>query len=72
MSGVAELAGLLRTGESLPSLAAPEIEGALSSAEKGIVLGADEVGRLTEASDNFHPVQGAAALPKLLRNRLPF
>jgi DNA mismatch repair protein MutS2 len=43
MAGVAELAGLLRVGESLPSLAAPEIEAALSSAEKGIVLGADEL-----------------------------
>ncbi len=43
MAAVAELAGLLRAGESLPSLAAPEIEAALSSAEKGIVLGADEL-----------------------------
>ena len=43
-----------------------------NAAAADIVLGADEVGRLTEASDNFHPVQGAAALPKLLRNRLPF
>ena len=43
MAAVAELAGLLRAGESLPSLAAPEIEAALASAEKGIVLGADEL-----------------------------
>ncbi|HSY41824.1 MAG TPA: hypothetical protein VLA79_19945, partial [Polyangia bacterium] len=43
MAAVAELAGLLRAGESLPSLAAPEIEAALSAAEKGIVLGADEL-----------------------------
>ena len=43
-----------------------------NAAAADIVLGADEVGRLTEASDNFHPVQGAAALPKLLRNRMPF
>ena len=43
MAAVAELAGLLRAGEALPSLAAPEIEAALASAEKGIVLGADEL-----------------------------
>src|SRR5580692_7027787 len=43
MAAVAELAALLRAGEALPSLAAPEIEVALSSAEKGIVLGADEL-----------------------------
>ena len=39
MAAVAELAALLRAGEPLPSLAAPEIETALASAEKGIVLG---------------------------------
>jgi len=43
MAAVAELAALLRAGEALPSLAAPEIEVALASAEKGIVLGADEL-----------------------------
>ena len=43
MAAVAELAALLRAGESLPSLAAPEIEAALVAAEKGIVLGADEL-----------------------------
>ncbi len=43
MAAVAELAALLRAGEPLPSLAAPEIEVALASAEKGIVLGADEL-----------------------------
>ncbi|HZL20380.1 MAG TPA: Smr/MutS family protein [Polyangia bacterium] len=41
MAAVAELAAMLRAGESLPSLAAPEIEASLISAEKGIVLGAD-------------------------------
>ncbi len=54
MAAVAELAALLREGESLPSLAAPEIEAALSSAEKGIVLGADElrpVAVLTEIAE---------------------
>ena len=35
-------------------------------------LGSDEVARLTEASDNFHPIQGAAAVPKIVRRRLPF
>jgi DNA mismatch repair protein MutS2 len=43
MAAVAELAALMRAGESLPSLAAPEIEAALIAAEKGIVLGADEL-----------------------------
>jgi len=28
--------------------------------------------RLTEASDHFHPIAGAAAVPKLIRRRLPF
>ena len=44
----------MRAGESLPSLAAPEIEAALASAEKGIVLGADElrpVAVLTDIAD---------------------
>jgi DNA mismatch repair protein MutS2 len=43
MAEVAELAALLHAGETLPSLAAPEIEAALVAAEKGVVLGADEV-----------------------------
>lgn len=43
MAAVAELARLLRAGETLPSLAAPEIEAALASAEKTVVLGADEL-----------------------------
>src|SRR6476469_4961391 len=43
MAEVAELAALLRSGETLPSLAAPEVEGALGSAEQAIVLGADVV-----------------------------
>src|SRR6185312_81984 len=43
MAAVAELAALLRAGEALPSLAAPEIEAALVSAEKQIVLGAEEL-----------------------------
>jgi aryl-alcohol dehydrogenase-like predicted oxidoreductase len=32
----------------------------------------DEDARLTAASDNFHPIQGPAAVPKLIRRRLPF
>jgi aryl-alcohol dehydrogenase-like predicted oxidoreductase len=35
-------------------------------------LDADEVAQLTEASDAFRPVQGPAAVPKLIRRRLPF
>jgi DNA mismatch repair protein MutS2 len=42
-AAVAELAAVLRRGESLPSLAVPVIEGLLASAEKGMALGADEV-----------------------------
>src|SRR3954471_2187407 len=43
MGAVAELARLLRAGETLPSLAAPEIDAALVSAEKAVALGADEL-----------------------------
>jgi DNA mismatch repair protein MutS2 len=43
MAAVAELARLLRAGETLPSLAAPEIDAALASAEKAVALGADEL-----------------------------
>ena len=43
-----------------------------NAAAADLQLAADEIGRLTEASDNFHPVQGPAALPKLLRHRLRF
>src|SRR5262245_59915620 len=42
MAAVAELAALLRAGETLPSLAAPEIGAALASAERTVGLGADE------------------------------
>ena len=31
----------------------------------------DEVGRLSEASDNFHPTEGVAAVPALIRAQLP-
>ena len=43
MAAVGELAALLRAGETLPSLAAPEIGAALASAEKEVALGADEL-----------------------------
>src|SRR6478609_2323264 len=43
MAAVAELARLLRAGETLPSLAAPEIDAALVSAEKTVALGAEEL-----------------------------
>src|SRR4029453_11982138 len=43
MTAVAELARLLRAGETFPSLAAPEISAALASAEKAVALGAEEL-----------------------------
>jgi DNA mismatch repair protein MutS2 len=57
MAAVAEIAALLEVGETLPSLAAPEVEAALAAAEKGIVLGADEL----------RPVATVAALAEGLR-----
>jgi DNA mismatch repair protein MutS2 len=62
-AAVAELAGLVRLGEPLPSLAAPEIEASLSSAEKGMVLGADElrpVAVLTDIAEAARRVFGRA------------
>ena len=43
-----------------------------NAAAADLELTSDEIGRLTEASDDFRPVQGPAALPKLLRRRLRF
>jgi aryl-alcohol dehydrogenase-like predicted oxidoreductase len=43
-----------------------------NAAAADLELSADEMARLTEASDNFHPVHGPAALPQLVRRRLPF
>jgi DNA mismatch repair protein MutS2 len=43
MAAVAELATILRTGEVPPRLEAPQIEAALASAEKAVVLGAEEL-----------------------------
>jgi DNA mismatch repair protein MutS2 len=63
MAAVAELAALLRAGEALPSLAAPEIEVALSSAEKGIVLGADELRPVAVLTDIAEGARRAFAGP---------
>jgi DNA mismatch repair protein MutS2 len=43
MAVVEELASVLRRGEPLPSLGAPDVEELLASAEKGLVLGPEEV-----------------------------
>jgi DNA mismatch repair protein MutS2 len=43
MTAVNELGGALRRGESLPSLAVPDVEVTLATAEKGLVLGHDEI-----------------------------
>ena len=43
-----------------------------NAAAADIELTDDEDSRLTTASDNFNPISGPAAVPKLLRRRLPF
>ncbi len=43
-----------------------------NAAAADIELTDDEDARLTTASDNFNPISGPRALPKLLRKRLPF
>jgi DNA mismatch repair protein MutS2 len=43
MAAVAELATILRTGETPPRLDAPQIDAALASADKLVALGADEL-----------------------------
>ena len=43
-----------------------------NAAAADIDLTDDEDERLTTASDNFNPVNGVRALPKILRRRLPF
>jgi DNA mismatch repair protein MutS2 len=48
MTAVNELAKVLRRGEALPSLAVPAVEVALSTAEKGLVLGHDEIRPVAE------------------------
>jgi DNA mismatch repair protein MutS2 len=43
MAAVGVLATILRRGETLPLLAIPDVDEVLATAEKGLVLGADEV-----------------------------
>jgi aryl-alcohol dehydrogenase-like predicted oxidoreductase len=43
-----------------------------NAAAADIELTEDEDARLTTASDNFNPINGVKALPKILRKRLPF
>ena len=43
-----------------------------NAAAGDIDLTEDEDARLTTASDNFNPINGVRALPKILRKRLPF
>ena len=43
-----------------------------NAAAADLTLSADELARLTQASDDFYPVTGLAALPKIIRQRLPF
>ncbi|HEX4493135.1 MAG TPA: aldo/keto reductase [Acidimicrobiia bacterium] len=41
-----------------------------NAAAADLTLAPDEIGRLTEASDAFHPVRGIAAAPKLVKRRV--
>jgi aryl-alcohol dehydrogenase-like predicted oxidoreductase len=41
-----------------------------NAAAADLELSADEMTRLTEVSDDFHPTQGAAALPRVIKRRL--
>lgn len=43
-----------------------------NAAAADLDLSADEIATLTQASDAFQPIQGVAALGKLIRRRLPF
>jgi DNA mismatch repair protein MutS2 len=43
MTAVEELAAILRRGEALPTLGVPDVEEILAAAEKGLVLGPEEV-----------------------------
>ena len=71
MAAVAELARLLRAGETLPSLAAPEIEAALASAEKAVALGAEELrpvallARVAEAARRYFSAPIPVAIPEM-------
>jgi len=71
MAAVAELARLLRAGETLPSLAAPEVGTALASAEKTVALGADELrpvaelARTAEAARRYLLAPTPVAIPEM-------
>jgi DNA mismatch repair protein MutS2 len=71
MAAVAELAKLLRAGETLPSLAAPEIDAALDSAEKAIALGAEELrpvavlARVAEAMRRYALAPAPVPIPEI-------
>ena len=71
MAAVAELARLLRAGETLPSLAAPEIDAALVSAEKTVALGAEELrpvaalARVAEGARRFFLAPMPVAIPEM-------
>jgi aryl-alcohol dehydrogenase-like predicted oxidoreductase len=41
-----------------------------NAAAADLALSTDDIGRLTEASDAFHPVRGAAAAPKIVKRRV--
>jgi DNA mismatch repair protein MutS2 len=71
MAAVAELARLLRAGETLPSLAAPEIDAALAAAEKEVALGAEELrpvaalARAAEAARRYFSAPTPVAIPEM-------
>jgi DNA mismatch repair protein MutS2 len=71
MAAVAELARLLRAGETLPSLAAPEIDAALVSAEKTVALGAEELrpvallARVAEGARRYFLAPMPVAIPEM-------
>ena len=76
MAAVAELARLLRAGETLPSLAAPEIDAALAAAEKLVALGAEELrpvallARVAEAARRYFlsgTLKGFPSPPAMVR-----
>jgi aryl-alcohol dehydrogenase-like predicted oxidoreductase len=51
-----------------PSISVEQLEA--NGAAADLTLSPDEIGRLTEASDAFHPVRGVAAAPKVVRRRV--
>jgi DNA mismatch repair protein MutS2 len=71
MAAVAELAAMLGAGETLPSLAAPEIEAAIAAAEKAIVLGADELRPVAVLADLAEGARRALLGPRGSRPPIP-